>query len=160
LEGLQAEAFDLESEGSDYIIRIKGNEPSVESSRQRDFLKNIVEEVWGPLPPDLEVFHSPTPAQLLRYTPSDIERLETEERSKRGNPNAMPDAQRISQVLRVIGDYLNQKHARVFAISWVSNSVSVTYETTEGRREREKFTVATLYERAVHMYSRRSSRDK
>jgi len=160
LEALHIEAFDLESEGNNYIVRIKGNEPSIETSRQRNFLKNIVEEVWGSLPPDWELFPSPVPAQLLRYTPSDINQLETEGRSKGGNPNAMPDAHRVSQVLRVIGDYLNQKHARVFAISWASHSVSITYETTEGSHERERFSVATLYDLGIRMSTRRSSRNK
>ena len=70
----------------------------------------------------------------------------------------MPDAHKLSQVLRVIGDYLDRKEVRAFTVSMSTHSVCVWYATSGGYQYTVSFTVANLYDRAVNMYLQRSSR--
>ena len=100
------------------------------------------------------------PTEPLVYKSSDIDRLDSEGRSGRGSQDSMPDARNLSLALRVLGDYLDQKGAQDFAISWSIHSVRVKYVTIHsiGLKE-EDFTVQNLYDRGVHMYMRRSNRE-
>ena len=156
LEVLRIDAFDLRTEGDDYIVHSEPKRPSRESA-SRNFLQNLVEKVWG-TEDQPKLAGSPPDVERLRYTPSDIAWLEREGQLRRGDPNAMPDSQRTSQVLRVIGDYLDRKYARSFRISWSVPSVVISYETREGGRQRDILQLDTLYDLGVRMYLRRSSR--
>lgn len=157
LEVLRIDAFDLRTEGDDYVVHSKSKRPSRGNS-SRNFLQNLVEKVWGPAEDELKSAGSPPEVETLRYTPSDIAWLEREGQLRRGEPNAMPDTQRTSQVLRVIGDYLDHKHARGFRISWSVPSVAISYQTRDGNRQRDNIQLDTLYDLGVRMYLRRSSR--
>ena len=70
----------------------------------------------------------------------------------------MPDAHKLTQILRVVGYYLDRKEARAFTILLSSHSLIVSYETIGAHRQRESFTVENLYDLAVHMYLRRWKR--
>lgn len=163
LEVLRIESFELESEGDHYIVRVKSNKPSSEADyRQRSFQRNLVEQVWESVPPELErTLDSlpdapPEPVPPLCYSPRDIDRLETEGRSRRGHIGGSPDFHTISRVLRVIGDKLNRNHARDFAISCSSQSVSVQYRTKGSEQRNETFSVNALYDQADRMGQLRS----
>ena len=69
----------------------------------------------------------------------------------------MPDARKLAQVLRVLGDFLDRKEAVTFTVSVSGHSLSVAYETGHGVQQ-ESFTIENLYDRAVQMYLRRSKR--
>jgi hypothetical protein len=163
LEVLRIESFDLESEGDYYIVRVKSNKPSSEADyRQKSFQRGLVEQVWETVPPELEQAlaslpdPSPEPVPPLRYSPADIDRLETDGRSRRGNTNTSPDFHTISRVLRVIGDKLNRSNARGFAISCSNQSVSIKYQTKASDQKNETFSVNALYNQADRMGQRRS----
>jgi hypothetical protein len=70
----------------------------------------------------------------------------------------MADAHKLAQVLRVVGDYLDRKEASAFTVSMFVHLLSVAYETGSGHQINESFTTENLYDRAVHMYLRRSKR--
>jgi hypothetical protein len=70
----------------------------------------------------------------------------------------MPDAHKLAQVLRVLGDHLDRKGATAFTVSLSSHLLSVAYETGNGHKINDSFTTENLYDRAVHMYLRRSKR--
>ena len=50
------------------------------------------------------------------------------------------------------------KEATAFTVSLSSHLLSVAYETGNGHKINESFTTENLYDRAVHMYLRRSKR--
>jgi hypothetical protein len=81
----------------------------------------------------------------------------TEQQSRHGGPNVMPDAYKLAQVLRVLGDHLDRKEAYAFRVSVSGDSLSVAYETGSGLQQ-ESFTIENLYDHAVQMYLRRSKR--
>jgi hypothetical protein len=158
LETLTVEAFELETESTEYLVRIESQGSPYLLPSQRTFLRSLVEAVWGS--GTAKVNPSPQPARDLRYTPADIDWLESEGKAKRGHSDAVPDAHKLSQVLRVIGDHMNRKYARGFVISWSKDSVSIEYRTANGMPEKDSFRVDTLYDLGIRMYMRRASRKK
>lgn len=159
LEALHVEAFVLESAGGDFLVRTQSDKTSAEAISQKSFLKNLVQQIWDDVPPELEQSLSSMPAQRLRYTTADIEQLKKAGRAKRRTPDGTPEASKLSQALRAIGDYLNQKRAADFVIYWDSQSVSITCRTAENKRENESFRVGALYDLGLRMHRRRSPRD-
>jgi hypothetical protein len=156
-ESLEAQGiskFDLEKHGENYMLRVVTNQPATEGS----FLKKIAQRL---LRVDISAKEPADPAAVAQsrcYTPSDISRLATQQQSRHGGLNAMPDAYKLAQVLRVVGDHLDRKEACAFTVSVSGHSLSVAYETGSGHQIHENFTIENLYDRAVRMYLRRSKR--
>lgn len=151
LEARGIDTFDLEKYDDTYMLRVVASQPA----RGESFLKNIAQLLWGTgnsQPVDT--------TQILRYTPPDISRLVAEQQSRHDGLNVVPDAYKLAQVLRVVGDHLDRKEARAFKVSVSGHSVSVTYETESGTPLNEKFNIESLYDHAVQMYLRRSKRLK
>jgi hypothetical protein len=154
LGALGISTFDLENHGEDYLLRVIASEPA----REGGFLKRIAQMLWRSHNSDREPSDPAVRAQTLCYTASDISRLMTEQQLQHGRANVLPDAHKVSQVLRVLGDHLDRKEARTFTVSLSGHSLSVAYETGSGHQIKESFTFENLYDRAVHMYLRRSKR--
>ncbi len=94
----------------------------------------------------------------LQYSKTDVDRLEEEGRAKRVDPHRTPDAASLSQMLRSIGAYLNQKRASLLRLSRDIDSVSVEYKTSLGSILRETLAVGELYDLWVRMYLQRAER--
>ena len=156
-ESLEAQGinkFDLEKHGENYMLRVVTSEPATEGS----FLKKIAHRLLRAGISAEEPADPAAVAQSRSYTPSDILRLATQQQSRHGGLNAMPDAYKLAQVLRVVGDHLDRKEACAFTVSVSGHSLSVAYETGSGHQIHENFTIENLYDRAVRMYLRRSKR--
>ena len=145
--------FDLEKHGENYMLRVVTNQTATEGS----FLKKIAQLLRVAISAKKPAEPAAV-AQSRRYTSSDIFRLAAEQQSRHGGLNAMPDAYKLAQVLRVVGDHLDRKEACTFTVSVSGHSVSVAYETGSGRQIHENFTTENLYDYAVQMYLRRSKR--
>jgi len=146
--------FDLEKHGENYILRVVTNQPATEGC----FLKKIAHRLLRVGVSAKEPADPAAVAQSRSYTPSDILRLATQQQSRHGGLNAMPDAYTLAQVLRVVGDHLDRKEACAFTVSVSGHSLAVAYETGSGHQIHENFTIENLYDRAVRMYLRRSKR--
>jgi hypothetical protein len=155
---LGVSSFDLAKDGDDYIVRAMGTKPARGIQFENSFLKRIAEIVWGSADADASSLDRGVVSEPIRYTPADISWLDIQGASRRGKANAMPDAQKLSQVLRVVGDHLQRKKAREFTVSMSGQSVSTFYQTSGSPEQRENFTVDNLYDLGVHMYQRRSNR--
>jgi hypothetical protein len=93
----------------------------------------------------------------LRYTPEQLAHMDDEGRSKRGDLSS-PNAHSVSQVVRAVGAFVDQKQARLLSIRKDEQKIEIQYESLLKGRITEDFTVATLYEYWVRMYLKRSSR--
>jgi hypothetical protein len=160
LETLNIQSFEMEPVGDDFFVR--GNVPVTSAVTNYELRRTI----WGKLPSasgekeedgkssNLKV---DSPVELL-YEVKDIERLEEEGRSKRVNPHGTANPSSLSQVLRCIGAYLNQKRARLLKLSREAESVSVEYETSLGTSMKEMLSPTDLYDLWVRMYLQRAER--
>jgi hypothetical protein len=153
LEAQGIRTFDLEKHGENYMLRVIASRPATGGS----FLKKIAQLLWRAGNSAREPSDPAVPSQTLCFTPSDITRLVTEQQSRHGGLNVMPDAHKLAQVLRVLGDHLDRKEAYAFRVSVSGDSLSVAYETGSGLQQ-ESFTIENLYDHAVQMYLRRSKR--
>ena len=157
LEARQVKAFDLERQNDDYFVWVRTQTPPEESPP----LKVEPEVSWTSR---LRFWHHPVmhkgnfraSATQLRYSLEDVDRLEEEGQARRHDPNGMPDARSLSQLLRAIGGHVRRSAVELLAISWREESVSVVYQTSQGRREMDAFRLDSIYDLWVNMYLRRS----
>jgi hypothetical protein len=160
LETLNIQSFEMEPVGDHFFVR--GNIPATSSATY----DNLRRTIWGKISSenpgkgtvgnatDLNV---DAPVELL-YELKDIERLEEQGRSRRINPHGTADPTRLSQVLRCIGAYLNQKRARLLKLSRDAESVLVEYKTSLGTNMKEVLSLSELYDLWVRMYVQRAER--
>lgn len=94
----------------------------------------------------------------IHYTHEDIARMDDEGQSKRTGAPGSPEAHTLSQILRAVGAFVDQKQGRLLAITKDGQEISIQYESALKRALTEKFTVASLYDYWVKMYLRRRDR--
>jgi hypothetical protein len=166
LETLNIQSFEMEPVGGDFFIRGNVLLTSAELLDGQLTYDELRRAIWGKLPhenggngEDTDAT-SPTvhsPVELL-YGVKDVERLEEEGRSKRVNPHGTANPSSLSQVLRCIGAYLNQKRARLLKLSREAETVAVEYETSLGTTIKEILSLSDLYDLWVRMYLQRAER--
>ena len=152
LEIAKVAAFDLERDGSDYILRSDSLTKTGEwilrnTLSTNDFVAGSARQTAR--------------NRVLRFSPHDIVRIDAEGRKRRRNP-APPDTQKptgLSQLLRTLGDHLDRTEANEFYISWKPDAVFVDYQPAGGQADRRTFTPEKLQQLGSHSRFRRSHRD-
>ena len=96
----------------------------------------------------------------LNYTSRDIEELQPQGEEKRGQSSKPADFFTLSQILRAIGGYVDQKKARLIRLSnndcpGADVVFRIEYETREGERLVEDRSGSAIYDLCVNMYKRR-----
>jgi hypothetical protein len=165
LEALHVKDIDIEIQGSDYLVRGKVENRLVQMAPEEDNQENRLRMIWGKLwgknadgNGNFQITSSFVPFEF-RYTPEDIERLEREGEGRRNNTAGMPNNHSVSQVLRTIGGYVENRRARFVGVSWKDRSVTIQYEKSDGHKTVEEMTVSALYDYCIHMYMQRSGRN-
>ena len=109
-----------------------------------------------------EASNEPQPssgALELHYTHDDIERIDTEAQARRKPTGGSPEAHDLSQILRAVGAFVDQKQGRLIRVTMEGQDITIEYDSALKRSLTEKFTVATLYDYWVKMYLRRRQRN-
>jgi hypothetical protein len=167
LEVLNMQDFEVEPVGDEFYVR--GNLPSATNRALlgRGCTAEELRAIWGAMPgEDSESADRQTRNNLsllssrveLCYSAQDVERLDETGRSRRGRVQVAADAYSLSQILRSIGAYLNQKRARLSKLSREVDSVVVEYESSMGSRMKETLAIRDLYDLWVRMYLHRAER--
>jgi hypothetical protein len=165
LETLKLQSFEIEPAGEEFTVRgtiAPGGDAIGDGQVNRSQLRSI----WGELPNHSRMGDGParidssvtTTAVELRYTIKDVERLDYEGQMRRTDPNRIVEAGSLSQILRCIGAYLNQKRARLLKIAREGEAVLLEYETSLGSQLKESFALSDLYDMWVRMYLQRAGR--
>ena len=94
----------------------------------------------------------------MHYTHDDIARMDNEGQSKRTGAPGSPEAHTLSQILRAVGAFVDQKQGRLLGVSKEGQDISIEYESALKHDLVEKFTIASLYDYWVKMYLRRRDR--
>ena len=84
--------------------------------------------------------------------------METEGQSRRQGAGGRPEAHALSQVLRAVGAFVDQKQGRLTSVKMASQDITIEYESALKQNVTEKFTLATLYDYWVKMYLKRRQR--
>lgn len=111
---------------------------------------SIIEESGRPVPD----------GGLLRFTPFNISRLDSQgQRKRRAHSSAqMQGSKNLSQLLRSLGDYLDRIKASAFHVRWTPDCVSVDYQEADGVSDSRQFSLERLRQLDLHTMLRRSSR--
>lgn len=100
-----------------------------------------------------------TPVTLY-YTPKDIRELDPQGVDKRGKSSKPEDFFTLSQTLRAIGGYVDQKKASLLRLSnnesaGADAGFRIEYATPEGDRLVDDRSGSAIYDLCVNMYKRR-----
>jgi hypothetical protein len=157
LEPLQIDSFSLQVEDRGIAVYAKKQErprvPAPDVSLKvswQIFRRKTAEPAQEPQPSSgtLEI----------HYTHEDIARMDSEGQSKRSAMAGSPEAHKLSQILRAVGAFVDQKQGHLLSVIKDGQDISVEYESALKRNMTEKFTVASLYDYWVKMYLRRRDR--
>jgi hypothetical protein len=160
LEMLRFEAFDIESDGDDCLVR--GVFQPSEDRAPEDLHSGPLPGIWRKLRRQdyAQAGFSPVPWSAivleLRYTPEEIDRLDHEGQARRRDPHGTPDADSLSQTLRAVGAYLDTKGVRLVGISRKNPFVIIRYQTPLQNRQEEQLTPTSLRDLWRTMYLRRA----
>jgi hypothetical protein len=158
LDLIGVRCFELKKNGEEYQVRVIAGEPTSKGGVGNNLVKRVTQRILRRPYSEKAPSNNSEGAQPLRYTLSDIWQLDEDARSRRGHANSMPNAHKPSQVLRVVGAYMDRIAARAFTISMSTGSVSVWYENGVGARNWATFDMTNLYDRAIHMLLARSKK--
>ena len=167
LEVLNMRDFEVEPAGDDFYVR--GDLPSATNRALlgRGCSDDELRTIWGAMPwEENESAEGPIRSNRsvlssrveLCYTAQDVDRLEAAGRARRGQARESAEAYSVSQILRSIGAYLNQKRSRLCKLNREVDNVVIEYETTMGSRMRETLAIKDLYDLWVRMYLQRAER--
>jgi len=163
LETLKMENFAVEPEGEDFVVRGavaaragasqagETEERSLRFSRERGGDSQAAEVAPSAVPAAAAQFD-------LYYTLKDVDRLDQSGRTRRGNTGGGA-APGLSQLLRTIGTYLDEKPARLVKISKQGDSLTVVYETFSGITFEEKLALGDLRDLEAEMSLKRGKRE-
>jgi len=163
LEKARLQSFELTPLRNGFHIRgsaaalVEANLAESTASGVRSLLNKLPNHRDGdekiPLAPE-----SVNPPVEIKFTIRDIQQLESEGRARRVDGHSMANAASLSQVLRCLGAYLNQKRARLLKLTRDGETVSLEYETSLGNQIKEGFSATGLYDMWVRMYMQRAGR--
>lgn len=140
LEEVRLDDFDLERFDGGFVVR--RHEPSSQEGKS----------LFGRIRRRLRRGEDPLE---LRYTMEDIETLDEKGKAQRTGEIGIPDFYSLSQFLRTVGGYVDQRRARLIAIFRRGLMLTIEYVKTDGQLVTEEHTVASFYNSFVQMYRHR-----
>ncbi len=165
LENFHLDRFNLECTGDAYLVWPRSDATTASQNPLLRISRNRLQKLWENRVESRPVGHEETytnaTAQLakrLRYSFQDLDRIERERRLLRRQRSANADGHGMSQLLRTIGELVEQRGERLLGISWQELSISIVVETVHGRKEIDVFRPDNLYDHWVKMYLKRDNR--
>jgi hypothetical protein len=155
LEPLKLESFSLKIDDSGVYVSGRKREERPTSHVPEVSLRVVWQALRRKQPEPANEAQPSSGVLELRYTQDDIERTDTEEQSKRAGASGTPEAHTLSQILRAVGGYVDQKGGRLLEVRKAGDEVTIEYESALRKKMTEQFTVASLYDYWVKMYLRR-----
>jgi hypothetical protein len=157
LEPLQLESFSLKIEEGNVSVQAQRREE--QSQRAAEVSLRVTWQLFRRKKSASAPEPQPSSGLLeLHYTRDDIARMETEAQSRRQAAGGRPEAHALSQVLRAVGAFVDQKQGRLTSVKMAGQDITIEYESALKQNLTEKFTVATLYDYWVKMYLKRRQR--
>jgi len=151
LEGLAIQSFVLKIEGNGFTVSTRQS-PRPQEKCLRVFWRRLRGK-------GANSHDNPSSGVLeLRYTAAEIARMNSDGRAKRGPTAGTPEPHSLSQVLRSVGAFVDDKGGVLETIRKDDHKIEFEYTSVSKTTTTQQFTLATLYDYWVNMYLRRSSR--
>jgi len=158
LESLGVVDFDLEGESGGYFAL---GIPDLSAAPQRKVnLKRLAEKLrrglTGEHRSDRRLAEVGPEVLRILFTPEGILRLDAAGIARRNSVSAgIPNFAKLAQALRMIGEYLDAKSARLLQVRKRGGRISFEYATVGERRASEQWKLAKLYDRWVETAKQR-----
>ena len=157
LDRLRIDSFTVTSADDGFIVRDKTRRRTQLTPRERAFLS------------ELSASHSASYKKhdALRLangifewhlTKADIERLEIVGRERRRDAEQAADSHSVSQILRMVGEIIDNRRGRLVSVSKVDDLVTVEFLSSSGQLMSENYTLAMIYNYWVRAYKKRAAR--
>ena len=151
LEAARLSEFEMTCNGSDYVVSSENLTPAEEW---------ILRHAVTPTEAGRGAFSSQRQVGSACFSCAAISRLDDQAKRQRRN-DTLPNNEsysRLSQLLRVLGDYLDQRNVSGFRILWKQNSANVDFNSPEdGQTDSRIFSAEKLQQLSSHLRFRRSS---
>jgi hypothetical protein len=158
LEPLRVESFSLKVEDGSVSVRARKREERHVPTP--DMSLRVTWQLFRRKKPEIVSETQPSSGVLeLHYTQDDIARMDTEAQARRTGSGGSPEAHALSQILRAVGAFVDQKQGRLIGVTVEGQDITIEYDSALKKTLTEKFTVATLYDYWVKMYLRRRQRN-
>jgi hypothetical protein len=152
VELVKITTFEVEADGPNYVVKCDSLTQTGEWVLRHALDRNDFSE---------KTTRQSTVTRSVRFSPTDISRLDGQVQLQRRRTSSQPEAfARLSQLLRTLGDQLDQSNVSAFHLSWVSDSVSVYFQFLDGQCDSRKFTVEKLQQLGSTSRFRRSSQER
>ena len=150
LEAARVDAFELKNNEQSYVV-----ESDSLSQNGEWILRNALSEDGFSQQRDRQSALN----RSLRFSPIDISRLDAQAQKNRRNQSFLQSqvSNKLSQLLRTLGDHLDRSEASSFHISWTPVSVFVDFQGQGGESEFRTFSPEKLHQLGSHTRFRRSS---
>jgi len=165
LENLHLDRFNLECTGDAYLVWMRPESATASPNPLLRISRNRLQKLWKNRVEPRIFGHEESytnaasqPARRLRYTFQDLDRIERERRQLRRRRSGNADGHGLSQLLRTIGDLVEQRNERLLGVSWQELSVSMVVENAQGRKGIDVYRPDNLYDLWVRMYLKRDNR--
>ena len=161
LEALDVRSFDVEIDGNNYIVQGRSETTQKPKVPKPATFKGILQNFRNLLQTQPagnrgEKLSSPFAFLGLRFRPEDIDRLQHRGEALRSNLEGSPDHHKLSQILRLVGAYIDHKGGSLIRVSFHQQSATVCYRARFGGEQTEVFTPSNLYDFWVHLYKQRT----
>ncbi len=144
LEAKRINVFELQAQGDRYVVRGDPEKDPSLLGRLREWQHRLK-------------FGSPAP--VLNYTGSDLERLDREARARRVKPDRLPDFYSLPNTLRTVGRYLDAQGAELLEMHKRPLSVMLLYRKKDGHPSMEERSIVSFYDLFLALHRNRA-RDK
>lgn len=155
LDGLRIESFSVKPDSVGFVVRDKTRNRAQLTPREKAFLDEL-HSMHGASLNKEDALQLAVGVLEWHVTIVDLERFEAAGRARRQQDSGAPDSHSISQILRVIGNILDQKRQELYCISKDADAVAVEYRTIDGKVANDEYSVPMLYDQWVRMYKRRA----
>src|SRR5690349_19355338 len=158
LESFDVEDFDLEGESGEYFAL---GVPDLSAVTERKLnLQRLAEKLrrgfTGEHGSDRKLAEVGPEVLRILFTPEGILRLEAAGMAKRNPVSAgIPNFTKLAQALRMIGEYLDAKSARLLKVQKRGGRISFEYMAGDELRASEQWKIAKLYNRWVETSKQR-----
>lgn len=148
LEVAKVTAFDLDTDGPNYVVSSDSLTDTGEWILRHALNPNdIVEQTVRPA----------GNSRSVCFSPLSISRLDGQARKQRRNNSSLPEASvRLSQLLRALGDQLDQAGAVAFQVSRTDDTFFIDFQTADGQIDSKTFNHEKLRQWSSYSKFRRS----
>lgn len=155
LDHLSIDSFSVTTEDDGFIVRDKTRNRTQLTPRERTFLNELGAahaasfQKRDALRMAIGVFE-------WHLTKEDIERLDVVARERRRETEQAPDSHSVSQILRMVGEMIDNRRGSLVSVSKVDDKVTVEFLSSSGQLISEDYTLAMIYNYWVRAYKKRS----